>query len=217
MAYLKWVHAILPAQKNPLDSSLCRILVETKKRRRKWPVIKKELATVELIEAIVQQYGGEDANLRDLTLVIMCVLCFAGLFRARKLLGVRLKDNRDFNVYFVINVPQSKTDVYWKGQDVFVYKSGKGTYSGILLDRYLRKANVVLGDSTDFSFRNVIHLKSISCYVLGRNAVSYDMFRELFKACLKELGYDQELYGLHSFRSAGASTIRSCVTCSWIT
>jgi hypothetical protein len=29
----------------------------------------------------------------------------------------------------------------------------------------------------------------------------------MFKKCLDELGYDQRLYGLHSFRSGGATSI----------
>lgn len=183
-AALKWVHGILPLQQSPLDSSLCRNLVETEKRQRKRPVIKKAPATENLIKAIVQRFGQDQANLKDLRLVTMCVLSFAGLFRAKELLCIRLRDIKWFQDYFVINVPQSKTDVYRKGQDVFIYKSGKETCPGILLHRYLRKAGIVLKDSTDYLFRNVIYLKSTSSYTLGRRAVSYGRFREMFKACL---------------------------------
>jgi hypothetical protein len=37
--------------------------------------------------------------------------------------------------------------------------------------------------------------------------VHYTKFRENYKECLKELGYDEKLYGLHSFRAGGATTI----------
>jgi hypothetical protein len=42
--------------------------------------------------------------------------------------------------------------------------------------------------------------------------LSYTRFRENFKECLKELGYDEKLYGLHSFRAGGATTIAKSVT-----
>ena len=35
----------------------------------------------------------------------------------------------------------------------------------------------------------------------------YSTFRENFKECLKGLGYDEKLYGLHSFRAGVATTI----------
>ena len=135
-------------------------------------MVKKVPVTVDLIKAIVQHYGQEHADLKDLRLVVMCVLAFAGLFCAQE-------------DHFVVHVPQSKTDVYRKGQDVFIYKSSKETCPGILLDRYLQKASVVLCDSTDFLFRNVIYLKSESCYTLGKKEVSYGRFREMLKHVLK--------------------------------
>ena len=35
--------------------------------------------------------------------------------------------------------------------------------------------------------------------------LSYSRCRELFKNCLKDLGYNKKLYGLHSLRSGGAT------------
>ena len=42
--------------------------------------------------------------------------------------------------------------------------------------------------------------------------MSYTRFRENYKECLKELGYDEKLYGLHSFRAGGATTIAKSLT-----
>ena len=37
--------------------------------------------------------------------------------------------------------------------------------------------------------------------------MSYTRFRELFKECLTQLGYDCSVYSLHSFRAGGATEI----------
>ena len=55
--------------------------------------------------------------------------------------------------------------------------------------------------SDQFVFRNVVYHKSKGTYSLGNRKVSYSRLRELFTESLTKLGYDQSLYGLHSFRS----------------
>ena len=73
------------------------------------------------------------------------------------------------------------------------------------IDRW--KANITENGNDTNVFRSIICLKSTNSYILGKKAVSYSRFCELLKACLKELGYDDTLYGLHSFRAGGATTI----------
>ena len=53
--------------------------------------MKKEPVSVELFKDIVRKYGHEDAMLKDLRLATMCVLSFAGLFRAKELLNIRVQ------------------------------------------------------------------------------------------------------------------------------
>ena len=60
--------------------------------------------------------------------------------------------------------------------------------------------------SDQFVFRNVVYHKSKGIYSLGNRKVSYSRLRELFKESLTKLGYDQSLFGLHSFRSGGATS-----------
>ncbi len=202
-AALKWVHGILPLQQNPLDADICRNIVEAEKRQRMHPVRKKEPTSVELIKDIVCKYGRPDATLKDFRLAVMCVLSFAGLFRSKELLNIRIRDIKWFDDHFIINVPESKTDVYRQGQDVFFARSNADSCPGVLHQRYLDKANILLSNSDTHLFRNLVYLKSAHCYTLGNRAVSYSTFRENFKECLKELGYDEKLYGLHSFRAGG--------------
>ena len=139
-AALKWVHGILPLQQNPLDADICRNIVEAEKRQRMHPVRKKEPTSVELIKDIVCKYGRPDATLKDFRLAVMCVLSFAGLFRSKELLNIRIRDIKWFDDHFIINVPESKTDVYRQGQDVFFARSNADSCPGVLPKNYFHKS-----------------------------------------------------------------------------
>ena len=144
------------------------IEVEAEKRQKKRAVTKKEPASPELVKAIVTRCGHEDATLKDLRLANMCVLSFAGLFRSKELLDIRMRDIKWFDDHFVINVPQSKTDVYRQGQDVFIASSNEASCPGRLLDQYMiQKVNIKIDHSDVYSFRNLVYLKSTHSYTLG--------------------------------------------------
>ena len=163
--------------------------------------LKKQPTWLELIKKIADMFANESATLKDLRLATMSVMSFAGLFRSKKLLNiwvcnVSLKGDR-----VKIQVPSSKTDVYRKDLDVFISRSNTNACPALLLDKYLQKANVTLNDSSDYLFRNLIYLKKTKQYILGKKGVSCTRFRELFKKCLGQLGYDCSVYSLHSFRA----------------
>ncbi|MEM9400705.1 MAG: hypothetical protein AAF984_10905 [Verrucomicrobiota bacterium] len=205
-AALKWVHNLLPMSSNPLDAALCTTLVEAEKRRRPGPIQKKEPASPELLASIVSSYAHEGASLKDLRFATMCVLSFVGLFRSAELLSIKACDITVHSNYIIIKIPESKTDIYRRGQEVIIHKSAKSTCPYTLLLRYLDCANINLS-SVVHIFRNVVYLKSLNKYVLGNRNLSYTTYLDYFKQCLKKLGYDPKLYGLHSFRSGGATTI----------
>lgn len=209
MAYsaLKWIHSLLPVSFNPLDAELCKKFVEAEKRQRTAPIAKKKPASLELIQQIVETFAAEGATLKDLRIATMSVMSFAGLFRSKELLNMRVCDVSLQEDHIKIHVPSSKTDVYREGQDVFISRSSKVTCPGQLLNRYLQQANIALNDSKDYIFRNLVYLKATKQYILGTKAVSYTRFRELFKECLRQLGYNEHAYSLHSFRAGGATEI----------
>ena len=55
-------------------------------------------------------------------------------------------------------------------------------------------------------FRPVRLFQSTNEYKLYGGKLSYTRCREIFKDCLKELGLDHKMYGLHSLRSGGANS-----------
>lgn len=203
---LKWVHGLLPLSSNPLDSQLCSNLVEVERRLPHNPVKKKEPVDIELIKKICYTYANSSSSLKDLRIATLCVLSFAGLFRSQEVLDIKACHISWMSDYLIINVPRSKTDVYRLGQKVFVAKTNSSTCPYTLLLRYLSSANIKLGSDV-YIFRNVVFFKSKKCYSLGTHRLSYSRFYELFKECLSFLGYDSSIYGLHSFRSGGATSL----------
>ena len=121
---------------------------------------------------------------------------------------MKLRDLDVTDTHLEVRLPKSKTDIYRLGQTVFIPKSGLYTCPYSLLIRYLNLSKIDLNAKSDqFVFRNVVYHKSKGTYSLGNRRVSYSRLRELFKESLTKLGYDQSLYGLHSFRSGGATSL----------
>lgn len=205
---LKWVHDLLPTSTNPLNVGLCKNLMETERRQRTTPVSKKQPVSSNLVRDIVEKYTKQNATLKDLRIATMSLICFTGLFRSKELLDIKVGHLTFERDYVAVHVPSSKTDIYRKGQEVFISSSNNEFCPYGLLLRYIQHANIKIEkDSTDYLFRNVVYLKKKDQYILGKKPLSYTRFRELFKDCLKQLGYDERLYSLHSFRAGGATEV----------
>ena len=62
-AALKWLHSFVPSlDRNPLDSDFCRNIVESAKRHKSQPIMKKKPITAEIIKNISDVYSKEDAS-----------------------------------------------------------------------------------------------------------------------------------------------------------
>ena len=106
--------------------------------------------------------------------------------------------------FFVkIYVYKSKTDVYRDGAYVFLAKTGHVSCPFNLLRRYVSAANLDLSSSLPF-FRS-LYFKVTSTYSLRSTGVSYSRMREIVLHAFVELGYQKNLFGLHSLRAGGAS------------
>ncbi|KXJ18668.1 hypothetical protein AC249_AIPGENE25539 [Exaiptasia diaphana] len=90
---LKWLHSFIPST-NPLDSELCRNIVEAAKRDKGKPIPKKNPVTNDMIKKIIDKHANENCSLKDLRIATMCTLAFAGFLRYDEfsnVLGKRLK------------------------------------------------------------------------------------------------------------------------------
>ena len=62
-AALKWFHTFAPYQiENPLDTTICRNILETAKRMKIQPINKKAPITAEIIQKIVEKHAHPHAD-----------------------------------------------------------------------------------------------------------------------------------------------------------
>ena len=191
---------------NPCDDRLVKLCLEGSKRVLAKPVNKKLPITVEMLNKIVDRYGKDNANLSDLRICALCLLGFSGFFRYSELSNILMKDIKFFDTHVEINIQRSKTDIYRRGNKVFIAKTGKKLCPVSLLLRYIKSANLNL-DSSEYLFTSVQFLKSTQSYrVCNRfKPLSYTRAREIFLDTLGVLGYDKSQFCLHSLRSGGVS------------
>ena len=88
---IKWVHAI-SGFKDPCDSAIVRAIVAAAKRLLSVPVKKKEPVTPEIMLSLFGRFGGTNATLSDLRLLMLCTLGYAGVLRFSELIALRRCD-----------------------------------------------------------------------------------------------------------------------------
>ena len=64
------MNGLLPIPYNPLDVGLCQKFVNTERRQRKPPILKKQPTSLELIK-IADTFANKSATLKDLGLATM--------------------------------------------------------------------------------------------------------------------------------------------------
>ena len=203
-AALKWFHWFgLSNGANPLDTSICHNLLEAAKRDK--PVsVKKAPISAEIIKSIIDKFAGLSANLKDIRVACICSLSFAGFFRYNELSNIAPVHLEFFPDCLRVFVPRAKNDIYREGNYVYIKRLNSQYCLVALLERYIFMCNIDLSSSVAF-FRPVRFFKSTNSYKLYGVKLSYTRCREIFKECLKEVGVDYKLYGLHSLRSGGAT------------
>ena len=205
-AALKWLHSFVPSlDSNPLDSEFCRNIIESAKRQKSQPIMKKKPITTDIIRSILDIHNKKDANLKNLRIAALCSLAFAGFFRYDELCNIVPKHIEFHSDYIRIFVPRSKTDVYREGNFVFISAS-RSKYCPVgVLQRYLDLSGIDLCSSLPL-FRPLVFHRSSSSYTLRSGKISYTTCRDILRDTLSQLGLNPNDYGLHSLRSGGITS-----------
>ena len=91
-AALKWLHSFVPSvDHNPLESAFYRNIIESAKREKSQPVMKRMPISTEIIRCISDIHNKKDANLKNLCITVLCSLAFAGFFRYEELCDIAPK------------------------------------------------------------------------------------------------------------------------------
>ena len=128
-----------------------------------------------------------------------------GFFRYDELSNISTAHLKFCPEYMRAFALRAKNDIYRESNYVYVKRLGNNYCPVALLERYILMGDTNLSSSTAL-FRPVRLFKSTSEYKLYGGKLSYTRCREIIKDCLKELGLDHKMYGLHSLRSGGATS-----------
>ena len=206
-AALKWLHGFSPETNlNPLNTDFCKHVIEAAKRTVNNSVQKKIPLTSQAIRDIIDKFGRNNNNLKDLRVAAICTLGFAGFFRYDELKNMRPHHIKLCDNHIKILVPKSKTDIYREGKFVYIRKTDTEYCPLAMLLRYMTAARIDFTDTLPL-FRSLTFLKNSRTYSLRRTELSYSRCREIFNEALKAIGYDVKDYGLHSLRSGGITSV----------
>ena len=105
-----------------------------------------------------------------------------------------------------IFIEQSKTDVYRKGQWVYVSKLNSPNCPVTIVKRYLRCAKFC-GYSEEYIFRGITRNKNKYKRTLKKSnkPISYSTVRTIVLNAFKSVGADTAQLGTHSLRKGGAT------------
>jgi integrase len=157
------------------------------------------------IEKIITTFGNDNCLINK-RFVAMSVLSFYGFLRFSEVVSLRRSDIVFEDDCIKLKLRSSKTDQFGTGASVCIAKTGTDFCPVRCLDYYLTAAKIH-DNSDDFLFRNVYFSKKTGMHMLRKGkSISYSRAREIFVNKLSSLGYDSSKYGLHSYRSGGATT-----------
>jgi len=181
-------NAYLPSlDRNPLDSEFCRNIIESAKRQKSQPVMKRKPISTEIIRCILDIHNKKDPNLKNLRIPALCSLAVAGFFRYNELCNISPKHIEFHSDYIRIFVPRSKTDVYREGNFVYISASGSKHCPVGVLQRYLDLSGINLNSPLPL-FRPLGFHRSTSSYTLRSGKISYTTCRVILWDTFKSAG-----------------------------
>jgi len=198
---LAWIHST-----SGLDSPAAHPLVKATlgglQRTLAKPVVKKEPLTSEMIQSIVQN-ADRSGSLSDMRLATACLLGYAGFFRFSELVNLRACDFVINQEMMTIRITKSKSDQLRQGDEVLIARTSSNICPVTRLERYLRRVGMTTRDQR-FIFRAIQKTKHGE-RLRDDGQISYSCMRSLFLKKMTQLGLPAQEFGLHSFRSGGAT------------
>jgi integrase len=202
---IQWVHD-KNLFKNPCSDALVRMVSEGGKRIIAKPFVnKKEPINVEMLSKIFEAKNNVQ-DLSHLRIRTIFLLGFVGFFRCNEMCNIRRSDISFHPEHVEINVRQSKTDIFRKGNVVSISKTNSYLCPVSCLKSYIELAGIS-DISDEFIFRSIRFFKKSGIYRLSliNKPISYTTVRELILSTLEEIGEDSTKFGVHSLRSGGAT------------
>ena len=202
---VRWVHKLL-SFKNPCKSSLVISVHEAAKRILSKPIRKKEVITPYDLFRLAKKFGKDHKNLKNMRVLTICVVGFAGFLRYNELANLRCCDIIFHKSYVKLFIESSKTDVYRDGSWVILAKTNSRTCPFKILQSYIKLLNTA-PSSDGYIFRGLTFYKKSRSYKLRKanKPLSYSAARKIVLDAFESIGLPKNRFGLHSLRAGGAS------------
>jgi hypothetical protein len=166
------------------------------------PTLRKEPITPDILQKLFETHGHPHASLADLRLLFVCLISFAGFLRFDDLIGITRKNCSISSDRLVIHLEKSKTDQFRHGADVVIARTFTNTCPVRIAERYFS----ALGDSATSQLPVIRRLtNSKKGLIPTSHGLSYTRVREIVRDALRPIVPDISMFGLHSFRSGGAT------------
>ena len=204
---IKWVNNFFPGISKfncPMEDNFLLRLKDSALRSVPLRKNQKEVISGCIIKKIIDTLSAE-ADLTEVRNVLMPALGYSLLLRHDELSHLNLLYFSECSQGIKIVIPSSKTDVYRNGKTVFLAKSEEKDSVFQVLEKYLLKANLRMGQN-HFLFTPIFHR------VLVNKKLSYSVFYQNIKSLMSSLGLDPMFFGTHSVRSGAATDLASRVT-----
>ena len=166
------------------------------------PKIRKEPITPEMLRRLVASMASP-LTLSETRLAAICLLAFAAFLHFDEISKLRCCDIKFTEECMEVSITSSKTDQYRQGQLVPIARTGTATCPVAMVQKYMRLAQIQTS-SKEHLFRGLCSTKKGQKLRAG-GSLSYSRMREIVKTKLRELGYNEKKFGLHSFRAGGAT------------
>lgn len=200
---IKWQHDCL-LMKNPCEDKMLTMIMAGGRRILCKSVVKKEPITSDILKKIIAKYGQAN-SLDNVRLCTMLLIGFAGFLRFNEIAQLKLCHINIADQFMSLSIVRSKTDVYRRGSEVVIARTGEVTCPVMWVERYIKVARLTSGG--DYVFRSIRYCKKFAEYRLCsiNKPISYTRSREILLDALESVGLNKKKFGLHSLRSGGVS------------
>ena len=188
------------------QNQLVKTVSEGFQRSLARPKKRKEPITTEMLRKWMASIGPAP-SLSDARLASIALLAFVAFLRADEIIRIRCCDLRFTSHGMDLTIASSKTDQLRQGQLVPIASSGSLTCPVTMMKSYVDLGAIQLA-SDQLLFRGISSSKGKE-KLRPTGGLSYTRLRELVLKKIKELGYDEKMFGLHSFRAGGATAAAS--------
>ena len=203
---LSWAHKMAGVY-DPTDHEIVKRIKESAHRVLGKGNNVKSPVTPEILFALYDFYGGDEATLKDLRIMSICLLSYSGFLRFDEYSNILFSDVVFHENYVTLFIEKSKTDVYRDGKQVFIACTDSKCCTVKMLKRYIESANFT-ENSQDYLFKGLTYHHKSKKYTLRKQhkGISYTTTREIVLKAFGSVGLNIKDFGTHSMRKGGATS-----------